>query len=319
MKILVTGGLGYVGGRVSAALADAGIFEVMIASRRNQASVSDSSSLNKCSLRKLDVMFPDLCRSACRGVDAVVHLAAVNEIESLIDPVKAMQINAIGSLNILSAAIEEKVSSFVYFSTAHIYGSPLSGVIDESTLPRPIHPYAISHRVAEDFVLASRDKREINGIVVRLSNSVGFQESPDADRWTLLANDLCRQAVLNKKIMLCSSGAQARDFIPLSDVTKAVQHLLALPKESVDDGLFNLGSGKSMSVLNMAELISRRAEKLLGEKIEIERPQSTGDNSCPLFEYKVDKLLRTGFSLKGSIEKEIDATILYCMEEAGRE
>ena len=212
----------------------------------------------------------------------------------------------------LRAAIKAGVERFIYFSTAHVYGSPLAGVLTENSLPRPQHPYAITHRTAEDFVLAAWDKKEIEGIVVRLSNGFGAPERADVNRWTLLANDLCKQAVVDKKLVMRSSGLQSRDFITLEDVARAVLHLLNLPAQACGNGLFNLGGENAMRIIDVAQRVADRSEAALGFRPEVQRPlPAPGETTIPL-DYRIDKLKATGFSLLSNMDKEIDNTLKLC-------
>jgi UDP-glucose 4-epimerase len=246
-----------------------------------------------------------------RGVQAVVHLAALNENDSLADPAAAIRINTLGTWLALQAALAAGVSRFLYFSTAHVYGAPLQGRITEQTLPRPVHPYAATHRAAEDLVLAARDQGKTDGIVVRLSNGFGAPTHAGVDRWTLLVNDLCRQAAGDRRLVLRSSGTQLRDFIPLKDVGRAVIHLLALETRACGDGIFNLG-GRTASIWEMTQLVAARCEATLEFRPEIVRPApKAGEIAAPLH-YDCTRLLNTGFSLQGQAEEEVDATLRLC-------
>lgn len=188
-KILLTGGLGYLGGRIARALTDAR-YQVLCGTCREEPAPAWLPTMR---MARIDWTSTDSLTEACCNVDCVVHLAAMNEIESARDPVSALQMNGMASLRLLEAAKAAGVRRFVYFSTAHVYGAPLQGEITEKTMPRPAHPYAITHRVSEDFVLSAHDQKHIEGIVVRLSNGFGAPVTPYIDRWTLLVNDLCKQ------------------------------------------------------------------------------------------------------------------------------
>ncbi|MDQ3847002.1 MAG: SDR family oxidoreductase, partial [Bacteroidota bacterium] len=238
---------------------------------------------------------------------------ALNEIDSIKKPLEAIKVNIAESYRLISNAIAAKVKKFIFFSTAHVYCSPLKGIITESCLPRPLHPYANTHKAAEDFVLAARDMGQIDSIVLRLSNSFGVPAYPTADRWTLLVNDLCRQAILEKQLVLKSTGKQKRDFICLSDVVSAVRHLIKLDKHSSLDGVFNLGGGNSMRVIDMAYLVKRRYETLFNKEIQLIAPDSNGtsENDEEL-NFKISKLVSTGWEPTGNIEKEIDDTLSFC-------
>ena len=313
-SVLLTGGLGYLGGRVAQALVVAG-YHVRCGTR--QPAALPPVWLPKMRMVHLDWDSDDALAQACRGVDSVVHLAAMNEIESAKDPVSALQINALASLRLLEVAKRSGVRRFVYFSTAHVYGAPLQGDIDEARVPRPVHPYAITHRVTEDFVLAAHDRKQIEGVVVRLSNGFGAPATAAVDRWTLLVNDLCRQAATKGELRLNSNGMQIRDFITLGDVARAVEHLLRLELPLVGDGLFNLGSGHATSILAMTERVATRWRLLVGGDILIVRP--TADTGpVPVLNYRCDKLAATGFTLSEQIDREIDDTLRLCIHTFGK-
>jgi UDP-glucose 4-epimerase len=256
-------------------------------------------------------------RSACEGVDAVIHCAAVNEIESAQDPVKALHVNGQGSLRLLLAAQRANVERFIYVSTAHVYGAPLAGDICEETLARPTHPYAISHRTAEDFVLAAHDLGVMIGLVVRLSNGIGAPVDSTVKRWTLIVNDLCRQCVESRTITLRSGGQQSRDFVTLTDVSRCMLHMLGMPRQQCSTGLFNLGGANSMRVIDLAERIAQRCLKTLGFLPPITSKSGTNEQATAL-DYSIEKLRSTGFTLAGNMDHEIDETLRFCQAAFGK-
>lgn len=313
-KVFITGASGYLGGRLVQALGPEPRFHLRLGTRQPRA--SRPAWPREAEVVWLDLLSPEDLDSACRGVRYVIHLAALNEIESLANPEEALLINGLGSLKLLEAAQRAGVERFIYFSTAHVYGAPLAGRITEERLPRPLHPYAITHKVAEDFVLAAHDQKAIQGIVVRLSNGFGAPAA-SVNRWTLIVNDLCRQAVTTGKLRLKSSGGQWRDFITLSDVARAVRHLLDLPASVCQDGLFNLGGECSLQIITLAQRIADRATRFLGFTPPVHRPEPGPAESFPPLEYRVDKLKSTGFTLRRNIDEEIDATLHFCKEVFG--
>jgi UDP-glucose 4-epimerase len=111
---------------------------------------------------------------------------------------------------------------------------------------------------------------------------------------------------------LRSSGLQQRDFITLNDVTRVVKHMLELPRVKLGDGLFNVGSGKSMQVRDMAQLIQVRCTHVLGFTPIIIRPESISDEKDEALNYCIDKLLNTGLTLNGNANYEIDAILQMC-------
>jgi UDP-glucose 4-epimerase len=306
---LITGGFGYLGGRIAIDVARHTSYQVRLASRRKQP---PPSWLQEAQTVAFDLLKSEAFDGALDQVEAVVHLAALNEIQSLESPQKAVEVNTLGTLNLLNAAIRAKVKRFIYFSTAHVYGAPLAGHITESSLPRPTHPYAITHHAAEEFVLAARDKAQIEGIVIRLSNGFGAPTHAGVDRWTLAVNAFCRQAVLEKELLLTSSGSQQRDFITLHDVGRAVSHFLDLPHSKCADGLFNVGGECTMTILAMAEQVIKCCPAVLGYGPKLERPKPTGEKPLGL-NFDISKLKQTGFVLNGNMDEEIKQTLKICL------
>lgn len=310
-KVLITGGLGYVGARVAQALSTRSDLDIVLGSRLLQGSPAWLPSaqvvaMDWCSLQSL--------LDACNGVDVVLHLAAMNEIDCARDPVGALESNGVYSVRLLEAAKQNKVSRFIYLSTAHVYVAPLAGRIDENMLPRPRHPYATSHRAAEDAVLAAHDEEKLIGLVLRLSNGFGAPAHPDVNRWSLLVNDLCRQAVTQHSLTLRSAGLQRRDFVTLQDVGRAFSHVLDLGRKQVGNGVFNIGGAWAPRVIDMVELIQERCLAVLGFTPDIIRPEPGAGEVTMELDFRIDRLLSSGFELSGNAAAEIEATLLLCRD-----
>lgn len=311
--VLVTGGLGYIGGRIVVALAEAG-YAVRLTTRAPPSS-RPAWLPDGCTVVPMDVMSDAQVDAAVDGVRDIVHLVALNENDAVKDPEQALTVGALGTLKVLRAAERRRIRRFIFFSTAHVYGAPLLGRLTEATVARPSHPYAITHRVAEDIVLASHDQRRLDGIVLRLSNGFGAPTHAGVNRWTLLTNDLCRQAVLTKRLVLKSSGLQPRDFITLSDVGRASRHFLEISAAQCGDGLFNLGGGRSVTILEMTMLVAARCREVLGFTPDVERPAPAPGEQTPDLAFDVTKAAATGFHPIGDFAREIDATLRLCVEE----
>jgi UDP-glucose 4-epimerase len=314
MNILITGAFGYIGGRLATYMGeiygDSNI-RLLIRDDKQIPEWVGNKTIFKGNL--LDV--PSL-EAACEDIDAVIHLAALNEIDSGINPIAALKVNGEGTMNLLNAAIGKGVGRFIYFSTFHVYGLNAVGEITENTLPLPFHPYAITHHVSEDFIRMANYKKDIKGIVLRLSNGFGCPAHPWVNRWTLVVNDLCLQAVLNNRMVLKSSGKQKRDFITLTDVSRCVGHLLSLDNLEFDvaDCIYNLGGNNTSSIFEMAMLIKQRCERIMGTSPEVSLGEDLSKVDTPERQliYNTDKIRNTGFSLLSNIEEEIDNTLLFC-------
>lgn len=307
-KVLVAGGRGYVGSRIAAFLASRG-WHVVVGSRSGQ-SLAEHESLGIKAVA-LDWQSPESLTTACDGCDAVLHLAAPNEMIAGNSKKEAVCGTILTAVAMLDAARTSACSRFIYFSTAHVYGSPLSGSLDEDRQAFPTHPYAITHRCAEDFVLAEPDSSHLRTAVIRLSNALGAPLHPETDRWKLIGNDLCRQAVTEGCLTLQSTGTALRDFIPIQDVSRAIEHLLELA-DLPSNPLFNVASGNTRSLASLAELVASRWKARTGQSLEIK--YGTHGGSAPEFQIPVTKLISTGFSFESSLEAEIDLTLERCQQ-----
>jgi UDP-glucose 4-epimerase len=306
MKILITGGLGFIGGRLSKKLSPE--HEVTISSRKYPADQELKCHGGVRYVEHQQLFSPE---KFPKETDAVIHLAAMNEWDSVKFPSEAIRVNIDETRQILENSIGSGVKQFIYFSTAHIYGSPLTGNISESSLPVPQHPYAITHKAAEDYVIAATLQKKIKGVIIRLSNAFGSPVSANVNRWTLLANDLCRQAVEKNQLVLTSNGCQYRDFVCLTDVENIIGNMIADPV-ALNYGLYNLGSGKSMRVLDMAGMIASAGEDILGKKINIELPSGAVASREPELFYSVERLRSDHFNLQNHFRKEIGELLTFC-------
>ena len=306
-KVLITGGTGFVGGRLAKRLAEEN--EVYISSRR---------SVDKDALRLYGKVIPVEHKSLFDpenfpAVDTVIHLAALNEWDSVKYPSEAIQVNVDETRIILENSIIRGVNRFIYFSTAHIYGSPLTGKISETTLPQPTHPYSITHRAAEDYVVAAAKQNRINSIVLRLSNSFGAPISAEVNRWTLLANDLCRQAVEKGKMKLSSNGCQYRDFICLTDVEDILASMVER-KHPLKEIIYNLGSGLPVRVIDLARIIEKLCVTVLKKNIPVELPAHAKETKEPRLEFSIDRLLMEGFRINNDVNLELERLLQFCAE-----
>lgn len=309
-KILITGGMGYVGGRLAQHLEKDEANEVVIATRKF---AEKPEWLLRGSVTQLrDWQSEDALRAACEGTDIVIHLAGVNAHASAADPVAALDFNGVATARLLMAAIAEKVKRFIYFSTAHVYMSPLQGSISENTCPVSKHPYATSHRAAEDTVLFAHQQKQVDGIVVRLSNAFGAPAHLNADCWSLFVNDLCRQAVIQHKMTLLSSGIQRRDFVTMEDVCAATAHLLEVDIVGHSTPVFNVGGNWAPTLWEMAQQIQQRCTEVLGFTPELFRNSGKKDEEPVYLDYFMNALQETGFSPAQRTNNELDELLMYC-------
>ena len=131
-------------------------------------------------------------------------------------------------------------------------------------------------------------------------------------------NDLCWQAVTTGRIVLQSAGLQRRDFVPLTDACRAIAHLLELEIDARDDGVFNVGGARSSTVSEMAEIVRHRVEMSTGHRPGMFLPEKTENELVKFLDYKIDKLVDSGFAMKAldSVNQEIDGLIQFCSKHA---
>ena len=308
--VLITGGLGYLGGRFSQYFAEIG-YRVFVGSSRTDAELP--FALKECSLVHTDFNDVASLTNVLSEVDSIVHLASLNAKQSLQDPQLAIKVNGIGMYNLIQASTKTKIEHLLYFSTAHIYGSSLIGQVTENTLPRPTNPYAITHRLAEDILMAAIANGDIRGTVIRLSNAIGMPITKEVNCWMLFVNDACKQAIVSQRIVINANPRIRRDFIPVNSVCKISEYLLC-DRPLFKDPLLNVGSGVSYSLLSIAEIIADRCQLLFGFHPEILfSDDSLNTSEC--FDYRVDKLIsKMGYSTNNDLNSPIDEVLNFCFE-----
>ena len=278
MRILIAGGFGFVGGRLAVHLANEG-HKIILGSRK---AIRPPVWLQQAEIAQINWDDVTSLERSCKEVDVVIHAAGMNSKECATDPVAALTFNGLATKSLVSAAINEGVGRLIYLSTAHVYASLLEGDITEETCPRNLHPYATSHLAGEHAVLNASQRGEIQGIVLRLSNAFGEPVHKDVNCWTLLVNDLCRQAVETRKLVLKTTGLQQRDFVAITKVCRVMEQLVQTNDGAIHTGIFNVGSGLSRSVLGMAYLIQQRCYQIFGFLSELQRTETLQFNKHEL-------------------------------------
>ena len=308
-KILITGGKGYLGGRLAKYFKGLG-HSVTIASRDNSRSFHDFKVV------KVNWSDRSTLVSVCRGQDIVVHAAGVNSLRCIENPNLAYNFNAIATSELIRAASDADVSKFIFLSTVHVYGSPLKGKITEDISALGTHPYATSNLAGENFVKSqwSSQRGHLDVCIIRLSNAVGPPIHRETDCWSLVCNDLTRQAVLSRKIKIKSSGEELRDFIAISQVCEVINKL-AFIDTSFKAEIFNLSAEKSYSILQLAELIQLCCNKTLSFQPEIVILGGKNDSRESLtLNIKNAKLKKYGIRVRDELKKEIMDLVMFCNE-----
>jgi len=312
MRILVTGGFGFIGGHLAQRLYECG-HEIIIGSR-NPDRKADWATNHVA--RKTDWDDYDSLTDICENIDAVIHTAGMNAADCIKNPESALEFNGNATGRLVEAAIASCVKKIIYFSTVHVYANPLVGKISERCLPQNDHPYATSHLAGESFVVEAASNNRIEGIVLRPSNIYGAPMDRNVNCWMLLVNDLCRQAVENNTLVLNSDGGQQRDFIGINKVCESVGQLVSLEKAEKNPLILNLTSGKTLSVLEMTKIIQARFDELFGKKPEIIIPQTDNDETKTVPDLVFSqKLFGTYCNVKDiNDENDISRLLYFCQE-----
>jgi UDP-glucose 4-epimerase len=306
VKVLLTGGFGFLGGRIAEALRAAS-HDVVVSGRRTPDDAREWA-------KGFEVRHADLTASTngsldalTEGVDAVVHLAALNENDALKDPARASEVSADATSRLFESAKRSGARAFVFASTFHVYGAPPGAIIDEETPTHPTHPYAEAHLRGEARCRELHSS-SCRAVVLRLSNAYGMPARLGVDRWTLAHNDFCRRAAEGQSIVLKSSGFQHRDFVWVNDVATSI--LLTLRDDdnnaSPDAALFNVGGDHSISILDLAHIVRDRARVVLNITTPIEHPEpSPGERPIPI-QFSIARLCALGFAPTDHLADETD-------------
>jgi UDP-glucose 4-epimerase len=257
MRALVTGGAGFVGATlVRDLLRDSA--EVVVL---DDLTVGRSSYLDGLDVRLVNgtVEDPGAVRRATRGCDVVVHLAAMSGVApSVENPERDFEINVRGTFNVLDAARRTRVERVVFASSGAVLGGarpPLS----ETLVPLPLSPYGASKLYGEAAVQAFQSAYGFSGITLRFSNLYG----PFCSHKRSVVAAFLRNAIRGRPLVIYGSGRQTRDFLHVSDVSRAIR--AALPSRA--EGVFQLGTGVETSINGLARLVSH----LVGGSLPVER------------------------------------------------
>jgi nucleoside-diphosphate-sugar epimerase len=254
MRVVVTGGAGYVGSRVSAHLLESGmdvtVYDKLIFGGEGTLPLLDHSRFH---LVADDIRNEDVVRSAVRGADAVVHLAAlVGEAACQVDADATRSINFHGTRLVTRLVKEAGVERFIFVSTCSNYGVGEPNVLaDEDSPLRPLSLYAETKVEAENFVLQSAGGK-FAPCVLRLGTICGLATRM---RFGLLVNDLARAAATGKGISIYSPDAW-RPFLHIADAAEVVSHCLAAPMDALRGQVFNV-VGENYQKRGLADLVKK--------------------------------------------------------------
>lgn len=307
--ILITGASGYLGARIANYLLESENKIILGVRSKNQIIPKE---LENCEIVEINMEDQLSLQLACKEVKTILHLAGMNSADSKLDPKKAILVNSKGTLNLLNAAKLAQVNNFIYFSTAHVYGSPLVGYFDEDSELRPEHPYSISNHYAENYILSSSKDSCLNCTIFRLSNAVGRPLNKESSCWSLITNDLCKSSVTDKKLCLNSNRLLQRDFISIDEVCRVILFFINNNQFSKKTEIYNLSSGVSINLESLTDLIAARTDRVLGYTPKIIFESNAKYSSKYTLNISNKKLKKLGFNPSRSIIDDIDDLLILC-------
>ena len=307
-RVLITGGFGYLGGRLAQYLTEYG-HNIVLGSREYPDNPKWPSSLEVMQLNWDD---ENALVKACKNINVIIHTAGMNAQECGADPVAALAFNGLATARLTRASQKAGVTKFIYMSTAHVYCSPLVGKITDRTCPRNLHPYATSHIAGENAVLfGSENKIDFTGVVLRLSNVVGAPNSINTSCWTLFANNICREAAESHSITIRNNPQAFRDFVSMTTVCEVCRCLID-DVENHHSYVYNIGSGESLSLLQMANLIKERYKINFNISLDLVLPNINKKLKKHLEFIPSQLPFEIGQEIDTTLHSEIDRLIRYC-------
>lgn len=298
MNVLITGGNGYIGQYLKAYFKMDNVFITTRTPKDPQE-------------RKLILGEKESIEGVCQGMDIVIHTASMDERKIPQDPKEALLVNTYGTRNLYLDAVACKVKQFLYLSTFHVYGMT-EGLITEESLLNPLSEYAITHLFAEQYLGQLYKHHKLQTSIVRLTNGIGLP-GKDVDKWYLAVNDFCRTIVREKKIVLKSNGLPRRDFIAIPDICSAIRTVL---KTDTDFGIYNISSQRTISIREIAIMVSDIYQKLTGTKAELELPVVSKEEAGQVKDFNVssEKLRRLGWKPCETLEATIEKILKHELE-----
>jgi nucleoside-diphosphate-sugar epimerase len=213
---------------------------------------------DKATLNKIEAVRPD----------AIIHLVSLDHNQSGINVQQTLQVNVQSTWDLLCLSESIGLEKFIYFSSTQVYGKTVEKVVTENTKLKPTNVYGLTHKMSEDLVEFYKRSKNLNAVSLRLSNSYGEPIFHDANCWSLVINDLCKSAILHKKIVINSDGLASRDFIHYSTICSAVEQLLNT-EIILKNNAINLSSGESVSLLSLALLVKKVYQNSFNIPIDI--------------------------------------------------
>ncbi len=306
-KVLITGASGFIGSHTVESALERG-YSVRVFLRYNSTGYVGNLRFLGKKLKDIEIYWGDIrdytsVLRAVKGVDYVIHLAAQISVPySFQNPIDFAMNNVVGTTNILKASVECGISKFVYTSTSEIFGGS-DEPLNEDSLRIPKSPYSASKVGADAMVKSFFYTYNLNTLILRPFNTFGPRQSIRA-----LIPWIIYQGLRSEKVKLGNLEPK-RDFTYVKDTVEGI--LLALEKETEGGDEINLGTGRSFSVMEVVEVVS----KVLGKNLKVEveekfkRPKKAEVFNLIADNSKAKRVL--GWEPKWSFEEGVRETVEY--------
>ena len=305
MKILVTGGAGFIGSHIVGHFQDKTEVRVL-------DNLRSGYQRNLAGFRHefiaASILDRETVRRAMQGVDYVFHLAAMISVpESMARPVDCTEINTTGTLVVLEEAAKAGVKKLVFSSSAAIYGdNPVVPKV-ETMLPEPKSPYAITKLDGEFYCKLFTQEGRLPTACLRYFNVFGPRQDPQS-QYAAAVPIFIDRAVKNLPITIYGDGEQTRDFIFVKDIVAANA---CFATQSDATGVFNVAYGRKITIKDLCATIC----KLTGSHAEIKHaPERAGDVKHSMA--SVEKLRAAGFVPAGTLADGLRTTVEFFKNRA---
>ena len=299
MKILITGGAGFIGSNLAKRLVKDG-HSVVVLDSLLRGNKLDKETYSKIQFVKGDVRDLEIVKEASKQCDIIFHFAAVLGVDIVADnPVETMDVEVIGTRNVVEAATLNNVKKIMYASTSGIYGhSAFENVLTEEVMVDPKTSYAMAKRYNEIYLASHHQERGLNVTSLRFFNVYGSTQDN-----RMVVPLFFEQAMENKNITVFGSGEQTRDFTYIDDTVEACVRLMDVKGCKI----VNIANEAEWTITELAHQIkeithSKSEIKFLEAPkkrydYEVERRVGSSDKLMELTNYKPKTSLREGLEL----------------------
>jgi nucleoside-diphosphate-sugar epimerase len=252
MKFLVTGGAGFIGSHLVTALRDRAADVVVLDNFSTGLEVNLPEAVTVVKGHAGDSA---ILEGILPGCAAVFHLAAVSSVQASMDnPLEVHNLNLTTTLALLEAARKHKVKRFVFSSSAAVYGDTHGERALETMKPEPLSHYAVQKLAGEHYCQVYARLYGLEAVSLRYFNVFGSRQCSDSPYSGVIARfiDAARQA---RAPTIFGDGSQTRDFCPVADVVSANLAAATKPAGHVAGGIFNIGSGHSVSIRAVVDTV----------------------------------------------------------------